>query len=526
MRFFNTAGPCVAESHYTLPPLARLNLAELENLIAAQRYFILHAPRQTGKTGVLLALMKHLNAQGRYRALYVNVEVAQTARNDVARGLGAIVQSLASAARVYWRDEAAHASAIAVLAAPNPDDWLRQVLEVWSLASARPLVLLIDEVDALVGDTLISVLRQVRAGYIQRPQAFPQTVILCGLRDIRDYRIHSGGGEIVTGGSCFNIKAESLRLADFSREDIVALYAQYIAECAHAILPDAIDAVWELTRGQPWLVNALAREALEKAKPDRAIPADAEDFQAAKERLILRRETHLDQLAFRLKEPRVRQIVEPMLTGNDDPAFYAPDDIEYLVDLGLIRRAHNGKLSVANGIYREVIPRELTWAIQSSISPPDTPWFVRPDGRLDMDKLIAEFQDFYRRHAEHWLERYDYKEAGPHLILQAWLQRVVNGGGRIEREYGLGRRRTDLYVEWAFAPGQRQRFVLELKLQRGTKEACLAEALPQTLEYADKCRADEAHILRFDVRPGRSWEEKIAREIVDNAGRAIVVWGL
>ena len=161
MRFFNTAGPCVAESHYTLPPLARLNLAELESLIAAERYFILHAPRQTGKTGVLLALMKHLNAQGRYRALYVNVEVAQTARNDVARGLGAIVQSLASAARVYWRDEAAHASAIAVLAAPNPDDWLRQVLEAWSLASARPLVLLIDEVDALVGDTLISVLRQV-----------------------------------------------------------------------------------------------------------------------------------------------------------------------------------------------------------------------------------------------------------------------------------------------------------------------------------------------------------------------------
>lgn len=81
-------------------------------------------------------------------------------------------------------------------------------------------MLLLDEVDALVGDTLISLLRQLRAGYTQRPAAFPQTIILCGVRDLRDYRIHaSSESEPVTGGSAFNIKAESLRLGDFNAND-------------------------------------------------------------------------------------------------------------------------------------------------------------------------------------------------------------------------------------------------------------------------------------------------------------------
>lgn len=86
MKMFNTAGPCIAEDHYLIDPLARIELPEVEAMIDAKRYFVLHAPRQTGKTTSLLALMHHLNAGDRYRALYVNIETAQTARHDVAKG--------------------------------------------------------------------------------------------------------------------------------------------------------------------------------------------------------------------------------------------------------------------------------------------------------------------------------------------------------------------------------------------------------------------------------------------------------
>ena len=57
MRFFNTAGPVNPQDHYCLPPLTRLNLDEVLSLIAQKKYFLLHAPRQTGKTSCLLALM-------------------------------------------------------------------------------------------------------------------------------------------------------------------------------------------------------------------------------------------------------------------------------------------------------------------------------------------------------------------------------------------------------------------------------------------------------------------------------------
>lgn len=526
-RFFNTAGPVDPAKHYALPPLSRLDLAGLEALIAQERYFLLHAPRQSGKTSALLALMDRLNAQARYRTLYVNIETAQTARNDVARGIDAVGQSIADAALIYLGDAGLEAAWREERRETEANRRLTSFLQKWSLADpAHPIVLLLDEVDALVGDTLVSLLRQLRAGYAQRPRAFPQTVLLCGVRDLRDYRIHCADGEILSGGSAFNIKAESLRLADFSRDDIATLYAQYTADTGHAIEAAAIDRVWELTRGQPWLVNALARQALEKARPDRTIAATLDDFETAKEHLILKRETHLDQLVFRLQEERVRRVIEPMLAGDDEGGMYRPDDLEYLIDLGLIRRESSGKIEVANGIYREVIPRELVWAVQSGITPPETPWYVRSDGSLDTNKLLAEFQDFYRRHSEHWLSHWDYKEAGPQLLLQAYLQRVVNGGGRIEREYGLGRRRTDLYLEWVLPQGGKQKVVIEIKLQRGERAAVLKEALPQVLDYADRCAASEAHLLIFDVRAGRPWEAKISRELNHSQGRAVVVWGI
>jgi len=81
-----------------------------------------------------------------------------------------------------------------------------------------------------VGDILISLLRQIRAGYPDRPRAFPQTVLLCGVWDVRDYRIHNGDNQVITGGRAFNIKSESLRLGNFSHGDVAILYAQHTEE--------------------------------------------------------------------------------------------------------------------------------------------------------------------------------------------------------------------------------------------------------------------------------------------------------
>ena len=60
-RVFNTTGPVFPAKHFSIPPLERLDLDEILRLIRGERYFVLHAPRQTGKTSALLALRDLLN---------------------------------------------------------------------------------------------------------------------------------------------------------------------------------------------------------------------------------------------------------------------------------------------------------------------------------------------------------------------------------------------------------------------------------------------------------------------------------
>ena len=439
--------------------------------------------------------------------MYANVETGQTARGDVAAGMRTVLAGISERALVALGDGFLDETWERTLDRAGPHGALHQALGRWSLNDPRPLVLLIDEIDALVGDTLISVLRQLRAGYDMRPAGFPQSVVLCGVRDVRDYRIHSeSAGGIVTGGSAFNIKAESLRLGDFDEADVRALLGQHTTETGQAFTEGALAAVWDQSRGQPWLVNALAYQACfrNKANRDRSRTIDGEAVMDAREALVLGRQTHLHQLADKLREERVRRVVEPVLSGDaSGPDKASPDDVEYVRDLGLLAR--RGVRRIANPIYREVIPRELMYAHEDMIVH-ETEWYVKPDGDLDMDGLLKGFQGFFREHSEHWIERFEYKEAGPQLLLQAFLHRIVNAGGRIEREYALGRRRTDLLIVWppgrftgAAEPGTpARRHVVECKILRGGLDATIREGVEQTLAYMDRCRGESGHLVVFD----------------------------
>lgn len=524
-RFFNHAGPVDCARHYCLPPLERFDLEEVEHLIAQQHYFVLHAPRQTGKTTTLLALAAHLNRRGEYRCLYVNVECGQSAREDVYAAMQAILGRIASQAHIQFQDERLLNLPLSLLQQHGAHGALAELLTQWAAMDSRPALLFIDEIDALIGDTLIAVLRQLRGGYAQRPRHFPQSVILCGIRDVRDYRIHSSRAkEIVTGGSAFNIKAESLRMGNFTRAEVERLYAQHTEEAGQVFSEGVLQRIWALTEGQPWLVNALGYEVTfrMKANRDRSRAIELEDIEQAKEQLIVRRVTHLDQLADKLQEARVQRIIEPILAGETEPERLPGDDVQYVADLGLITA--QGQLRIANLIYQEIIPRELIYGTSLTITH-DPLWYIDSNGRLQMDKLLAAFQQFFREHSEHWLERFEYKEAGPQLLLQAFLQRLVNGGGRIEREYGLGRMRTDLLIVWPYGEGQIQRCVLELKILRRSLQATLQDGLEQTWQYLDRCGAETGHLLIFD-RSDKPWEEKIFRREEVYRGQTIQVWGM
>ena len=530
MRTFNTAGPVRADRHYQIAPLSRIDLDEVLGLIRDERYFVLHAPRQTGKTSTLLELRDLLNSgeAGDWRCVYANFEVGQAGREDTARSMRAMLGELARRARRALGDETPNRVRQAALEQEGADGALIEVLARWAEADAKPLVLLIDEIDALIGDTLLSVLRQLRAGYDQRPDGFPHSIILCGVRDVRDYRIHSTAeNRLVLGGSAFNIKSESLRLGDFSEQEIRALTAQHTAQTGQAFAEGALELIVTRTAGQPWLVNALCHDACFRHKPgrDRARPITAGAILEAQERLILRRDTHIDDLAYKLREERVRRVIEPILAGAGQQAW-SDEDLAYVRDLGLITQDVGGRPRIANPVYAEVVPRHLNYAVQAGL-PQEMAWYVDAAGNLDVAGLIAAFQTFFREHSEHWVQRFEqYHEAGPQLLLQAHLQRIVNGGGRIEREYALGRGRTDLMIVWPQG-GRERRWVVECKVRRGDMERAIAEGIEQTRAYIDRCAAEAGHLIVFDRAPERSWEQKVFRRTAPpGAGAPVTVWGM
>jgi hypothetical protein len=500
-----------------MPP-ALPRLPDMRELIDSQNYFVLHAARQSGKTTSMIALARQLTAEGRYAAIVLSVQTAAVLSDD----LEAAEKLLLS----RWRK-------VAEVELPpdlRPPKWpaaetgerIGAGLAAWASAIPRPLVVFLDEIDSLKDDLLLSVLHQLRDGFTYRPKSFPWSLALIGMRDVRDYKIKSGGSERLNTASPFNIKARSLTMENFSAADVAALYRQHTEATGQAFTEEAVARAFDLTQGQPFMVNALAQVSVQELRPDRTQPITIDDIEQAKEILIQRQETHLDSLAERLREERVRAVIEPLLMGAT--LFEAPaDDRRFVMDLGLVRKVHGGNLEIANPIYREVIPRVLTGSAQDTMVQ-QTQWYVLPDGRLDMDKLLTAFQQFFRENSEHWLERFDYKEAGPQLLLQSFLHRIVNGGGRIEREYGLGRGRTDLLVIWLY-PGGVQRVVLELKVLRKALEKTITEGLAQTLEYGERSNADEMHFVVFD-RSKKPWAKKIFKRTRKLRGATIKVWGM
>jgi DNA polymerase III delta prime subunit len=527
-KFFNTAGPIKPDLHYQIDPLERVDWEEIHMLIGSQKYFLMHAPRQTGKTTTLLAMMKELNEEGRYACVYANIEGAQAARNDVDKGIDAVCHTLTGSISLYLKDERADEWLKNEGVKTAVNDRLKSLLSYWSRISDKPVVLLLDEVDALVGDTLISLLRQIRAGYAQRPEAFPQSIVLCGVRDIKDYRIQTSGQDIITGGSAFNIKSESLRMGNFSREETFALLQKHTEVTGQKFDEGIFEEIWQDSMGQPWLVNALGYELTwkDRSARDRSTLITLSQYREARERLIYSRATHLDQLTDKLREPRVHRVISQILQAEEGDVVgerVSPDDYQYVEDLGLIQTRPG--LKISNRIYQEVIPRELTWAVQTVIVQ-EQHWYLTEGRHLDTPKLLQAFQQFFREHSDIWLKKFEYEEAAPQLLMQAFLQRIINGGGRINREYALGRKRTDLFIEWPVSEeegwhGEVQRIVIELKILRKALDATIEKGIEQTQEYSKQVGAEESHLVIFNRNPEISWDEKVWHQRKDG----IDIWG-
>ncbi len=503
---FNIAGPCHPDEHYMLPTLNRCK--GILNLIEQKQYFVIHAARQSGKTTLLLELARLLNEGGNYYTLYCSLETVQGI-SEAEKGIPAIVKKLQLEVEL-------HEQLNRYSFAPNADysdftNILIRVLSLFCKQLDKPLVILFDEVDCLLNETLISFLRQLRDGYVNRSAGIPfvHSIALVGMRNIR---------ETLGSYSPFNIVSDTFTLQNFTKQEVANFYLQHTKQ---AFSTEVLDKIYHYTQGQPWLVNAIAREIVVNIlNNDFSQLIKPEHVEQAVQTIILRRDTHIDSLMERLKEKRVQRIVEPVIIGESKGYSIIDDDYQYVLDLGLLCHTETS-LIPSNPIYGEVMIRTLSSRSEMEISErrdlkQRSSYVI--NGKLDMKSLLSYFQKFWRENSEIWAEKYEYKEAAPHLILQAFLQRIINSGGRIARELASGTRRIDLCIHY-----DNNEYPIELKLRYNDKT--YQEGLTQLADYMDKLNSDEGWLIVFDRRKKISWQKKIFWKTRQQNGKNIHIIG-
>ncbi|HRI72815.1 MAG TPA: ATP-binding protein, partial [Polyangium sp.] len=361
---FNIAGPCDPTIHYMLPPERRLG--EILDLVRDHKYFTLTGGWQIGKTTCAKWLQDHLNASGQWRALWVDLETARE-QSDLAKAFRIILDKfLEVCGRVH--PDVPLPPLASLLETPGRS--LSKVLSHIARHSDRPWVIFFDEADCLVGETMVSFLTQLRDGYIDRAaQPFPASIALVGRRQVRDFMLRTEDRHAISWlgtSSPFNVNAEAMTLGHFTAADVEELLLQHTTKTGQRFEPAAIAMIFELGQGHPWLTNALADQIVRKDLKDRGLPITAAHVEAAKETIILERRSHIDSLIARLREDRVRRVLDPMLSGARAQQDVLDDDFAYVLGLGLSRKI-KGHYQVANPIYREVIPRALNYNQQMQI---------------------------------------------------------------------------------------------------------------------------------------------------------------
>jgi hypothetical protein len=501
-----------------------------------------------------LAAVDQINEEGAYYALYCSLEELRMI-TDEDKAMNIIVDNFDDVLRnskVNALERAIDASFWAELDARRGfrSSPLLVFLRALIARLDKDLVVFFDEADCLTEQPLLSFLSQLRRGFVERAKApFPRSIALIGMRNIRDYKAKiRPDSDSLGSGSPFNVITKALTLTNFTPEEIKALYAQHTEATGQVFLEEAVQKAYYWSEGQPWLVNALAREAVENILGhDYGSAITASLIDTAAENLIKRRDVHIDSLLARLKEPRVARVLNAVIAGMTLKESAYNDDRSYCLDLGLVALDAKNNLRPANALYQEVIIRVLTDSVQSLLdeSVEQITW---NDGKVVfVSDILKRFQDFWRENASSFplrindleiksfkdkiddlenkgliLEILDlvsskYDEAVYTIILLAFLQRVVNGGALVHRQFAEGRGAVDLRISF-----KKQKYLIELKIKGRLSQA---KSLDQLARYMDASGEKEGWLVFFDKTQDKSWDKKITWETIKHKELTIHIVG-
>lgn len=492
MRGFHHGGPCLIEQHYMVRPEARLPgiLAALEEF----GYLVIHGARRSGRTTLLVALARELNASGRHAAL--RVSCAEAAGAPVDEGEALLLEAMSRHAEATL-----HPSL-------RPPAWDMAVpgrrlgvnLARWASACPRHLVLLLDDADDLDEEQLRSLRDQLRARYPARPTAFPAAVVIC----VKPDRLLESTLAPDSAPHPFDRNVRTLELPPLSPLQVASLLGEQVREQGLRPMPGLVPSLLAVTRGQPFFVCCLLDRMVQEALAGDRPLLTRTGLQAAAEALIRERVTHLNNLNDILLLDEVRPIVQRLVQGllpmvGDRETSELVPGLRYLRDIGIFSLDLPPR--PANPILHEVLLRMLVDQVPPLPEPaPRTALLA--DGTLDLHGLWSPLAALFRKHAETLAACVPTRGLGHELLFLACLHRGLPTDGRLRHRYGHGPGRLDVQLVRPLSEdGSRYQVeVLLLRTWRPGHPDPLRSGLAQIEAMLRQRRLSRGTLVLFDRR--------------------------
>ncbi|MDR1872094.1 MAG: hypothetical protein LBS60_09305 [Deltaproteobacteria bacterium] len=505
--------------HYALPPLKRL--PEFEDLVNSFDYFTLVAPRNSGKTTTILAAVDQINEYGEHYALRCSLKRLQKIMDKdeaMSRIVGELEAALALSKVGALRKVVTHNSWGDLKAKPDFNDYpVRLILNNICRFIYKDLVVFFDDFDCLEERLLLYFFPQLRDGLTKRDRvSFPRFFGFITVRDMGDFTANVRKKSNSWDKFALFICSEYLILANFTLEEVRALYSQHTEATGQVFLEEAVQRAYYWSGGQPRLVNALAREVLQKIlRKDYGPPITAALIDEATHNLRKRGDIHFDSLLDCLSEPGVKRIIEPILEIRSEDLGWSDRDIRYgrsfdedcyyCQELGLIKEDHLS-YQPANPFYASLISRYLNSGLRKWLPNGLVGQWMNGES-IDMNGLVKAFQRFWAQNSEDYLKGVKYQKAFPHLFLTAFFQKVVNWEAEIIEECDLELDYSYLVVQYA-----QKSYVLRLEIK--SDKTSLANSLEQIKERMNGLLVKEGWLLEFDRDWKNYWPEKITWETI------------
>ena len=523
-RRFNTVGACHPDQHYVLD--ARERLPQIKSLVAQSGCFWVYGSRQTGKTTTMQLWAMELAKRGKYAAMVVSA--ASLAREGGDKG--ADDDAIAEDAFLYELREAAYC----LPQECQPPDWgyqvagqrIRSALATWADACPRPLVLFMDDIDGLAERSLTRLLHQLASGFNQRSRPFPQAIALMALQDINAMSVDSA---LETPGSIFHrMRTATLALQSFTLEEVANVYQKHTHATGQLFTLEAVDRAFELTHGQPWLVNAIAQYAIDQTEE----PIEPHHIETAATDLLRHQSLHhafpLDHLSVRLRQ--FQPILESVLA---DQILLNPtiQQVQAVVAVGLCRLDVAGGLVMANPLYQEVILRQLALPAIAAIGPL-VPLELNVEGTVNINQVWAAWVTVWKTHGDALMQTVIYESIAPYVAVIAFFQRLTVSNGSLHATYGFKSQSMTLTMQMIMS-GQSVGMMVQVMvwadgqpdpMDRGLAQ--LEQRISQTSDVsAYRSASSHASLIIIDRRRDRPSSQERTRldSVTTSTGLSIVV---